>query len=275
MSTIVHVPAGLFRAGLAAVVQHAGRETDDTPDAGRVRVHLTPTHLLLWATDRVTAALARVEIADVISGELDGCDLPVESVRKILAVFTPPSNQDQRQMWVDEPFRVEITAKRVTVTEVGSMVEGESLTVDRIQPAGEDRYPDVPRLLVNAIAGRDATVPARPDMTSLARFTASAKAYASHLAGRPWAYVLAGSDLVVRIGTVFLGMCPNRWAEDPEKVDRATTDWTPTLIPLRRPEPVDVAESVVDELREQAEQLLREHGAEVTLHVVRDGGEDQ
>lgn len=238
MSTIVDVPTGMFRAALAAVVPHAGKDTDDTPLQGRVRIHLTATHLVVWATDMVTSALARVEITEHHTGELDGCDLPVDSVRKVLAVFTPPSHPDSRSVWVDEPLRVEIDDHHVTVTEVGSIVQGEKLTVTRLVPAGEDKYPDVPTLLsglvVLATDDSDGHL-ARPDMSAMARFTAGVKAYASTFGSRPLLYVLPAGDRAVltRIGNLFLGSCPSQ-PEEPEKAATGTRWWTGELTPLRR-----------------------------------------
>jgi len=272
MSTVVDVPAGMFRAALGAVLPHAGKATDDTPDLGRVRLHLTATHLLVWATDRLTAGLARVEVGEFVTGELDGCDLPADSVRKVLAVFTPPSNPDARSMWLDDPLRVEVTDKHVRVTEVGRMVQGESLTVDRVIPAGEDRYPDVPRLLVEAIAGQDPLVPARPDMGAASRFATAAKAYAA-IGSRPVVYLLPGADVVLaRIGRAFIGTCPNH-AEARDAVTLLTNAWADELAPLRRPVPVTVPDDVVDGLRDQAERLFREHGTTVEFTVVRGGDE--
>lgn len=283
--TIIEAPRGDVRAALAAVVPHAGKDTEETPSLGRVRMlpHPADDTLLVWATDHLTTGLARVREVIWCSEDVDGWDMPVAAVRKALAVFTGPSNRDAHMLWADQPMRIEVTDRHVTFTELGSIVNGESLTVDRIQPAGEDRYPDVPRHLT-ALAAVTLSEPVgstavRVDL--LARFVPAAKAYVS--ADMPVVTVAPGVGLhrvLVRVGRLFLGDAP-AYPEASSDGKRLQTEqvqwWTGLLEPLRRPEPVKVPDAVVEDLTRQAVELIRDSGvkfdggrATTTLRVVSD-----
>ena len=83
--TAIEVPRGLARAALAAVLPHAGHESDDTPDLGRVRLLATGDALLVWATDHRTTGLARIEHPEYSGDELPAWDMPAAAVKKVLA----------------------------------------------------------------------------------------------------------------------------------------------------------------------------------------------
>ncbi|EYR64661.1 hypothetical protein N866_07050 [Actinotalea ferrariae CF5-4] len=281
--TVLEVPRGMVRAALSAVVPHAGKESDDTPHLGRVRFYPTAGDLLIWATDHVTTGLARLDGPEYLAPELTGWDMPAAAVKKVLAVFQGPSNPDARSMWNDELMRVEVRPERVTFTEVGQIVDGQSLTVARIVPAGDDRYPDVPRMLVDALE-HATTRPggtARANLTALARFTAAAKAFNGDASLAHLIPLLDGDHLLLRLGHRFTGLCPT-WPADAEReglaraqaaVRETSTWWTALLEPHQRPVPVVVPEAVMDDLRDQATEALRDGATKVTLHVVRDGGD--
>ncbi|WP_066586267.1 hypothetical protein [Cellulomonas timonensis] len=270
------VARGEIRAALAAVLPHAGRETEDTPVLGRVRLHLTGDALLIWATDHRTAALARVEDPDFITDELATWDLPVDAVAKALKVFKAPTNADARAMWADQPMRIEVTDAKTTLTEVGSLIDGQSLTVTRIMPAGEDRYPDVPRALL-ALADAvkpDPGVRARVDPDALSRFVAAARGYSGAV---PILTVLPGfatHQVLVRIGQSVIGSAPAYpdVRQSPADVlieETAQHQWWSDLLgPLRRPLPVRLSTAATDDLTRQATELLRTAGHDVGLRVV-------
>ncbi len=144
---------GDARALIASLLPHAGKESDDTPLMGRVRFELAPDALVAWATDHATVGLGTVPVTDHLDGELGSWDMPTTALRAMLAVFRGPTNLDARMMWADGALRWEIGPEFVTFTEVGEMLEGQSLTTGRIVPAGTvDQYPDVPRTL-EALSG--------------------------------------------------------------------------------------------------------------------------
>lgn len=278
MTAVIEVPRGEVRAALAAVLPHSGRATDDTPDLGRVRFVAAGDALLVWCTDHKTSGLARVEHPEYSDGDLPSWDMPAGDVKKVLQVFRGPSNADERSMWDDQPMRIELGKSAVTFTEVGSIVDGQSLKVARIVQAGDDHYPDVPRELV-AVVDMVALEPVdvvQVNADALARFVAAAKAYSGEV---PVMAVAAGFGLhraLVRVGRSFLGtvpahpnsrLIPERLAEQ-ERQNRGW--WTEQLAPLRRPEPVRVSAAQTDDLTEQAAQVLHDAGPDVGLRVVPD-----
>lgn len=262
----LEVPRGALRAGLAAVQPHMGRDSDDTPGLGRLRCLAAGDSLLIWASDRLTSGLARIQGPEYLSDELCGWDLPASAVKKLLAVFRPPSNVDARQMWEDAQFRVDVSATLVTVTEVGSLVSGESLTVARVVPYGDDTYPDVPRELTTLAAtlgSRTGPLPspmALIDPSLLARFVVAERTSGgSHLA------VHTGDRLervLVRVGHDFLGSAPaypgdQTPAELTAHVREQTGWWASQLIDHQRPLPVRLSPAEADDLTRQAENLRR------------------
>lgn len=274
----IEAPRGEVRSALAAVLPHTGRESDETPDLGRVRFVAGGDELLVWTTDHRTTALARVAHPEYVGDELPSWDMPAGDVKKVLQVFRAPSNPDARSMWEDQPLRIEVGKTTVTFTEVGSIVDGQALKVARIVPAGEDRYPDVPRelaTLADAIALEPAPV-AVLNAETLARFVSAAKAYSGEV---PLITTAAGHGLhraLVRIGQSFLGSAPAYpdTRETPEQTAARNRDkrawWLRLLEPLQRPVPVPVPAATTDDLAEQAEAILRAAGTTVGLRVVPD-----
>lgn len=271
--TALELPRGLVRAAIGAVLPHAGRESEDTPQLGRLRFHVLADEVLVWATDHMSSAIARVPIDDHLDDGADGFDLPAGEAKKVLQVFVPPSSPAIRSMWMDEPLRVEVGEHAVTFTEAGALMDGQALTVPRVVPVGEDRYPDVPRLVhaqLELAAASSAHSDALLNATVLARFASAAKAYD---ADWPLLRLLTPDSsevALVQVGTRFLGALDRR--VDPEhKRDVArerSAVWAGVLEPLRRPVPVVVPQEVTDDVMTQVKKL---HKAGVTLTVVRAG----
>lgn len=281
--TVIEVPRGELRAALSAVLPSAGRESEQTPELGRVRLHPSPEALLVWATDNLTTALARIEHPEYFSEVLDTWDMPASAVKKVLQVFMAPSNPDSREMWNDQMMRVEVGEHQVTVTEAGSLVDGQSLTVPRVVTTGEDRYPDVPRVLT-ALGDRTLEEPGasvRVNMVALARFASAAKAYSDVLPIVQLVPSHGSGLLLVRIGEAFVGSVPAYPTAD-ERGDtlaaravvirEQTGWWSELLTPLHRPTTIRVDQATVDDLTRQAAVALADAGDAVKLHVVR--GED-
>lgn len=272
----LEAPRGLVRAALAAVLPHTGRESEETPALGRVRLVATGDGLLVWATDHRSSALARVEHPEFTGDELPSWDMPAAAVKKVLQVFRGPTNADERAMWDDQPMRVELSERLVTFTEVGSIVDGQSLSVARVVPAGDDTYPDVPRELVTlAAAVLDEPAPTmRVNLDVLVRFAAAAKAYSGDV---PIARLTPGHvthRVLVRIGRAFVGSAPAYLDQRQTRADVRNDQilehawWSEHLTPLMRPVPIKVAPGTSDDLARQAEAIFRTAGPDVTLRVV-------
>lgn len=226
------IPRGQARALFASLLPHAGKQSDGTPDYGRVRFAPRADELLAWTVDGVTVASGYVDVIDHTDAGADFFDLSIAALRAALAVFQGPKDKDARQMWDDRPLQVLVGSDVVVLTEVEEIIEGRSLTVERWVTLGEDRYPDVPRLLSAATVDAEAPV-ARVSAEAIARFIPSAKAWD----GEVFLSVTRDPARVeVRIGRRFLGLCP--LLRDPEVDDVAPgfRAWHDRLSPLRRPE---------------------------------------
>lgn len=199
---------GDVRAALLATVPHAPSDPDHL--SSRIRLAFVDAEtLVVSACDGTTGGLARVTVSgiDAMSGALPTFDLPLDSVKDLLAVFKPPSNADARQAWNDEDLRLELTDRDTTWTESGAFVDGKALTVARLAPLPDDEtaYPDLPAVLGHYIAAAhrvDHDVTVNPNL--LARFVAAAKAYAGDTV--IWRHVYAPRGLVVHIGRAYIGL---------------------------------------------------------------------
>lgn len=272
--TIFTVPRGQARALFASLLPHAGRQSEDTPDYGRVRFAPDPDELVAWTLDGATAAAGFIDVIHHDDFEADLFDLSTGALKAALAVFRGPSDKDARQMWADQALRITVDADSVTLEEVEEIVEGRALTVERWVTHGEDRYPDVPRVLA---ARPDLATLAQASVTAdaLARFIPSAKAWDA-----PLLLTITGDPhrLEVRIGARLIGLCPARRRDDDDLTARARWDqaWDTRLTRhIRAQRPADVDEAVND-LRD----ALRDAGATVVsingrrLDLPNDDNED-
>lgn len=136
-TTEVTVPWVLFRRALCAVLPHVAK-TKDSSILNRLRIEIRPTgEVFVSATNRFTAALARVE-AFTSPAEGRRLDLHGDEVRKILAVF--PEVNDEA---TDYTLHLAASPEQLEVRDVSGMVDGERLTVN-LTVELED-FPDLPR----------------------------------------------------------------------------------------------------------------------------------
>jgi hypothetical protein len=284
--TSIGLRRGQLRAALLALLPHAGKASENTPDYGRVRFYPRGEDLLAWTTDGRTSAMVRMTIDEHFDADLEGWDMGVAEIRAVLAVLKRPSNPDEQSVWDDAECTVDLLNRKVRFSESGDLFGGRDVTVGRLEPPGgqKDTYPDVPRMLHQVLAGTRPDAPrAGVRMDLLGRFTASAKPYEGSLSIRVSAEPPA---LLVRIGSIFVGEVSTRiaWEKD-DQADVYETSWDDTVTPLMRPAVPDVPDDLVDELREQASEMLArgatpaeilKHGVGV-LHAVpalADGDED-
>ena len=229
--TVFTIPRGQVRALWASLLPHAGKQSDDTPEFGRIRHAPGTTDLVAWTFDGVTAAAGYVDVIDHHDDEAEVFDLSTSVVKAALAVFTGPKDADARQMWEDRPLQVTVTPAGVDLLEVEDIVEGRQLTIERLLTSGDDRYPDVPRTLTSPVL--DALVPeARVSADALARFVASAKAWGGELV-----LTVTESRVEVRIGRRLFGLVPKRSGDVDDagvELARAQGRWAELLTPLIR-----------------------------------------
>jgi len=249
--TRLEVPRGDLRAAVAAVVPHAGRESEATPHLGRIRFHVAGDALLVWATDYGTTALAALWSPDFLEADAEGFDLAGCEAKKVLAVFRVPGG-DGRYLWEQQPMRLTVSKRTVTFEETGDIVAGQSITLPRVQQLGEDEYPDVPRLLMEPLGQRripttathlDASV---VNLPGLAKFAAAAKAYDPD---NPCVRLIPDApsgELLVSIGRNFVGMIRDyRLGTPAGEIDAAREMWARELEPLQRPPKPTVPDEVM------------------------------
>lgn len=285
---IVLVRRGDLRAAIASVLPHAGKETEDTPMLGRLRFVPTEQHLLVWATDYGTSALAAARITSHVDGDLDTWDLSTQTCKQALAVFQGPTGAEARMMWEDGDLRIELTDEQIILAEVDT-IPGRTrlLRAPRILTAGKDTYPDVARTIRTTLAHlddadtwalaaevRDGVI----SVESMTKLVGSGKAWDSAVR-----VTKTSSGYLARCGPRFTAVVPNLAAQHVEEAERATKrarddatrrTWMEVLEPLLRPlAPAPPPKDVVDDLTDQAAAIIAA-GATGRLVVVREGAVD-
>lgn len=276
--TVILVRRGDLRAAIASVLPHAGKESEDTPDLGRLRFAPTAGDLLTWTTDYGTSALAAARITSHVDGVVDGWDLSTQACRQVLAVFSGPTDKNARAMWEDGDLRIEVTDEQVVLSEV-DMVPGRTrlLRVPRILRAGEDTYPDVPRSIHRFVTARASAID-QGEYSSRADGLVSVESLSKLIpSGKAWSECVrltsVGSVYLARCGTRFTGVVPlvlSDESRDTEHEREQLGALAALLGPLRRPlPPPPPPAEVVEDLKAQAAQILRFDGSG-RLRVIRD-----
>lgn len=260
---------GEVRAALSALLPHAGKATDDTPDFGRIRLRAGGDELLAWATDGFTSAVARMTVDEHRDDELDEWDMSIHEVKAVLAVLKRPGNANEQSVWDSAECRIRLLGRRVRFTEEGDLFGGRDVTVNRLEHI--DTYPDVPRGLhavLTAVPPHHPHTNVRTDL--LVRFVASGKAYDDTVVLRPSA---DPASLLFTVGNHFTGQL-RTMSINANDAANYEGDWATRLAPLRRPVAPIVPADVMDNLRDQAARFFaEEHHDGITL-TVTSGGED-
>lgn len=270
-----------LRAGLIAVMPHAGKATKDTPHLGRVRwcLDVAEEVLILWAGDGATAGAARIPVQ--VSEETDATepvqlwDTTTRVAAKILAVFRESdSHQDELDLGLV------LTGRGLHLSEDDGLLPGEQLQVPRIEvPADpkQDQSVDVPRLLAPFLEMPASTfgeaVLAHGD---LAAFLPAARAY-----GKRLAVVLIDEPfprLVVTAGDAqqFIGLAQRldgqgddvRTAEQRDKRTAGRQAWWRALSPLKRPVEVQVPDAVRESVMDDVHALVAQGIAPTNIQVL-------
>ena len=169
MSSLV-VDLADLRAALQAVIAHVSRDKDD-PLLRRVRLTPFGVNVEVAATDRSTIGLALVSLLESDGGG-DVLDLHPDEVTQVLTVFPSPGRGEETQL------QISTTDSEVTFTDVGGLLDGNSLTLARMTPA--ETFPNLRGMFVGRLDGSDVTGEAWFQSEHLKRFAAAQRAY-----GRP------------------------------------------------------------------------------------------
>ncbi|MDF2847101.1 MAG: translocase FtsK [Oerskovia sp.] len=159
-----------LRAALQSVIPHASRDKDD-PFLRRVRLTPFGVNVEVSATDRSTIALAVVSLLES-DGEGEVLDLHPDEITQVLTVFPSPARGEETQL------QISTTDAEVTFTDVGGLLDGNSLTLARMTAA--ETYPNLRGMFVGRLEGADVTGEAWFQSEHLKRFAAAQRAY-----GRP------------------------------------------------------------------------------------------
>lgn len=244
----ITVKTSALRAALTSVLPHAGTDPD-WPVTMRVRLSTTAEHLNITATDKVTAALAVVDVMEVgDDGEIPpDVDLWPDAVRKVLAVFPRPKQDDVDASLLEVVVAEgegEHPAGEVTVRDVSGLWPGESLTLQAAAP--DEGFPCVPAVLVKAVERAGAgwhRVTFYDAEATRKKWAAAAKAYGDVLGVRPVGE--SSTLLLITCGGRFMGaQCTVQLDESADTDPRATAEsWLARLSELV---PADDRTSVSD-----------------------------
>lgn len=220
--TAFTIRRGDFTAALAALLPHAGSEFP----YGLVRFTPADERLFAWAVNGFTLGTASIKLYDHLDAGADVFDVPVDAVGDLLQVFRATGPAEVRAMAENDALRVEVTTDHVTVTEVGEILDGESLQVVPVQRPSEDNYPDVPSVLARLL-----DAPPSPDCAQIAPdrvkgFLAAGKAYGNLVMIRR-----GERALVFQAGPLFIGaaMADRLEDKDVEHIDATSTRWSDLL----------------------------------------------
>jgi hypothetical protein len=197
--TAFTVRRGDLTAALAAVLPHAG----DGHPWGTMRFAPGEQTLRVWATDGYTAAHAKVRVFEHDDAGREVFDLAVVDAANVLQVFRATGGKDERAMSEAEEIRIEVgeQSKQVTVSEVGSLVDGSVLQVPLVEHTGEDQYPNVPAFMATFIAAPVVRSAWQLGPERITSFLKAAKVYGEFLRVKA-----CGTGLAVAIGSQFVGV---------------------------------------------------------------------
>lgn len=234
MSSLI-VDLADLRAALQAVIPHASRDKDD-PFLRRVRLTPFGVNVEVSATDRSTIGLAVVSLLES-DGEGDVVDLHPDEVAQVLTVFPAPGRGEESAL------RIATTDAEVTFTDVGGLLDGNSLTLARMTP--EETFPDLRRMFAGRLEGADVTGEAWFQSEHLKRFAAAQRAY-----GRPLIFDRVPEPARIwRIscGESFLGLLTQVRADEDAAIEakRWREAWIERLgvDPVSRPAGVELREA--------------------------------
>lgn len=216
---MVLLPLRDLRLAVTAVLPHAG----GFDPLDRVRIVPTPDISFVMATNRYSAAIAKVqtlEAADLTGSVVDdGIDLPAKAAGDVLRLFRPPKDEaGALEVRVTRgldpehtpPSEAPVVDRDVTVTDMSGLFPGKAYKVPAVPEDGT--LPQLPALFQSATGGRP-TMPGRMSLSGgiLKLFAAADKAYEEPLVLRA---TRKAGVLQVACGDHFLGVIAPRLLED-------------------------------------------------------------
>ncbi|MGN0100732.1 MAG: hypothetical protein ACI39C_07315 [Dietzia sp.] len=216
-TTELTVPWVLFRQALCAVLPHIAKSKDSIV-LNRLRIEVRPTgEVFVSATNRFTAALARIE-AFTFPTEGRRLDLHGEEVRKILAVF--PEVHDEA---TDYTLHLVASADQLEVRDVSGMVDGERVTVNLT--AELEDFPDLPRQFARWTHRPPVDISRTAfALENFALFKAALKCFGDGVLSMS---LVGGHAVLIVIEDVFIGFASGQ--DRAEEVDRDRDRWAGVL----------------------------------------------
>lgn len=203
----VKVGAEKLIPALRACLPHAAIDPE-LPAIRRIRVAVNDG-LLVWCTDRYTAAVAHIPANDLpdYDGSIWEFDLLPEDAKLLVDMFTPGK---------DEVITLEITATRdqVTVADVSGLFEGRTVSVPH--PGGGESMPAIPALVRTSLTSTRGKAVAAAHWVfgggKWRRFTSSAAVLKQPMVIEPG--LNGRAPFVVRLGEHFIGLVMPMIVED-------------------------------------------------------------
>lgn len=199
-------PLGSIRVGaeklipaLKACLPHAAADPE-LPALRRIRLAVNDG-LLIWCTDRYSAAVAHIPADDLIdyAGEIWACDLLPEDARLLVSMFTPGK---------DEEITLDLTASRdqITVADMSGLFEGRAVSVPH--PGGGESMPNIPGLVRTSLTSTKGKAESGAHWMFQGvlwrRFTTSAAVLKELMVIEPGR--TGRSPFVIRLGEHFIGL---------------------------------------------------------------------
>ena len=200
-----------LRAALQAVAPHAGNPKDGPTH--RVRLLVSRTMIITTATNRVTAAMAQVDVengTDLSTDDEIAVDITPINAREIVTLFQSGADGDDDQP--GDLLELRLGGGDLTITDTGGLFDGKSLTLPDY--GAPEHFPDLPAIIKSALerkSERTTSISYNAKMLSL--FAAASKAYDNApITIEPTSQTTV---TVVAVGEAFLGVImPIKFDED-------------------------------------------------------------
>ncbi|WP_033189315.1 DNA translocase FtsK [Rhodococcoides fascians] len=227
--TTVTVGTNDLRHALVSVARHASA-IPEISSIYRIRLQITRDQVYVIATDRFSAALARVTVIAPGEPNVGTIDLTPENVKEVIAVFKPGKEKDDEPEWLTQ---IETDDTHVILTDVSGMIDGKSIAF--VRTPVDDGFPSIDISISRALAGEPVWLEnVHVDGSRIALFESASRQY-----NRPLTIeARSGTDgLVISCGRSFLGLCmPNRSDEELDaQWVTAMQHWRSTLPDPRTP----------------------------------------
>lgn len=179
------VPRGELRRVLLQLAPHMGTPPKTHDEAnwspyGRVRLAVTPNdRIVLWTGDNLTRACGSIPVVEYNSAEAPIFDLSIEDVATILKTFKPTGTAEEKQMWSDGLFELELAGRKFHIAELyafGGAGKELALPLSWEPDSPMDVYPDIPAAIISVLAAPvEAALESYPARDALFRILAAVR----------------------------------------------------------------------------------------------------